>query len=361
MNEKPGRRRLFRVFLLAFAPLCGCNKPADAPASAANAAKSEAKISELAPPATPRKTATRRKKSKASSGTHIGEIPKDVWPEIFFDEPLKVLNEKRPVAAAKENVPAAATPPAGDKPSPQAELLPAPPGSEGDWVVMLSGDELANECMAIRSSLTAKLQSVGKYSGNYKDVRIDAGTLAAFAGIAGEHPEAPSWKANARYVRDVAAEIVKSASANGDKFYKPTKEAFDKLESLLTGSKPPDLEEAAEKVPFSEVVTRVPLMYRMERAFNYMKLNVNTDALLKKESTKVVHEGSVLAALAKVVASSGYNDADLNEYQRFADELQNCGIGVVEAAKNGDFEAYTAALDRGHKACVQCHDNFKNN
>lgn len=364
--DSDGRIAIFgpwTLILFAAVVTCGCSKPAAAPATATTPSnKSETKASETEASAAPRKNSAReKKKSKDKSAPHIGEIPRDVWPEVFFDKPLDVLRENAPVASATADPAATSTPPVDEKPPSQAELLPAPPGSAEDWVVLLSGEELASESAAIRASLTAKLQSVGKYSGNYKDVRIDAGTLVALAGIASEHPEAPGWKANARYVRDVSTEIVKSASANGEKFYKPTKAAFDKLDALLSGSKPPDLEEAAEKVPFSEVVSRVPLMYRMERAFNHMKLNINTEALLKKESAKVVHEGSVMAALARVIATPGYNDSDLADYQRFAEELQNAGIGVVEAAKNGDFEAYTTALDRGNKACVQCHDNFKNN
>lgn len=347
--------------LLLVAPLCGCNKPVAAPPATARETKVETPASDPPPASTTRKSAGRsKKKSKGNSAPHIGEIPKDAWPEIFFDEPLTVLRESAAVGSGNGQTPTRESPAPIEKPA-AAELLPAPPGSEGDWAVLIPGEDLANESIAIRSSLNAKLQSVGKYSGNYKELRIDAGTLAALAGIAGEHPEAPGWKSDARYVRDLAGEIVKSASANGDKFYKPTKAAFDKLDALLSGSKPPDLEQAAEKVAFSEVVTRVPLMYRMERAFNYMKLNVNTEALLKKESAKVAHEGAVLAALARVIASPGYDDVDLDDYQRFAEELQNCGIGVVEAVKGGDFAAYTAALDRGHKACTQCHDNFKNN
>lgn len=308
------------------------------------------------------------KGARDGSGPHIGEIPRDAWPEVFFDEPLSVYAEKgatRPVAMH-------ATPDAGNTGDsapekttgePSAETIGIAPSAQtsGDWGAILTAEVLADETKAIKSSLTDKLQSVGKYSGNYKELRVDAATLAIFASIANEFPDSPSWRPNAKYIRDAAAEIVRSASANGDKYYKPTRAAFDRLDALFSGSKPPGLEEASDSLPFPELVGRTPLMFRMERAFNYLKLNVNTEAAFKKEGAKVTHEGLVLAALARAVAAPTYEDADLDEYQKFARELLQCGTGVAEAVKNGDFAAYNAALDRGSKACTDCHSNFKNN
>ena len=367
--------------LLGFCAGCGSSsRPTDSPSSAANAEANDEAADGSAPASKPGKKSkgsassskkSSRGKSKDSRGTtgpHIGEIPRDAWPEVFFDEPLSVYAERgsAPAVASGAAPDARST---GDAPPERMTESPAEPGGTkspaasggSDWPSLLTGEVLADETKAVKSSLTDKLQSVGKYSGNYKELRVDAATLAIFASIANEFPDAPSWKANAKYIRDASAEIVRSASANGDKYYKPTRAAFDRLDTLMAGSKPPGLEEVSDSLPFSEVVSRTPLMFRMERAFNYLKLSVNTEAAFKKEAAKVTHEASVLAALAKAVAAPTYEDADLDEYQGYARELQQCGTGVTEAVRNGDYAAYTAALDRGSKACTDCHSQFKNN
>lgn len=299
---------------------------------------------------------------KPSDPSLVGEIPKEDWSQVFFEHPLQVASEGGPLALPRAR---AAETGVGANPGNPATKVersgPDTPARSGDWASLISGEDLADEVKAVKASLGDKLQSIGKYNGNYKDVKYDAATLAVLATIAIEHPDAPGWKPLARYVRDVSAEIARSAVGLGEKSYKPARAAWDKLDALLAGSKPPGLEETTDTRPISEVVKRGPLMYRMERAFNWMKLTVNTEAAFKKEGAKVRHEGAVLAALARAIADKGYSDADIDEYGAYSRQLSQSGLEVIEAAKDGSFRAYTQALDKGGKACAECHLNFKNN
>jgi hypothetical protein len=384
-------RSVDRVIAIALLALlaAGCGRSSKAPEARSHADRADR--STAAAPKKKRPSAKHSGKKPAkdpgTAESHVAAIPRKEWSNVFFSAPLAILAEKgseapptgdapgaansagasstdasstdaSPADASSAAAPAATTPPAQ-----AANETPAEPasGDAENWAVLLSGEDLGNEAKAIRASLTDKLRSVGKYSGHYKELRVDAATLAVLAAIAAEHPDPPSWRAHAKYIRDISAQIVRSAVANGDKFYKPTRIAFEKLDALLSGSKPPDVEEAAEKVPFSEIASRIPLMKRLERAFNYLKLSVNTEAIFKKESAKVAHEAAIIAALSRVIATPGYDDADLDEYRAFAQALQQSGLGVAEAAQNDDFTAYTAALDRASKACTNCHTEFKNN
>lgn len=346
----------------------GCGKPpaAEAPQEdpGATAEATPAKKPGKASKRKPGKTAGTNS-GKGGEAPHIGEIPKDAWPEVFFDEPLTVLAESDPTGVGPGNAPAgnpAASNSAPPSEAPSEPTTPTETSAKGaDWEQLLTGEDLARETKAVRASLSDKLQSVGKYNGNYKELRVDAATLTALANIAAEHSGAPPWKANARFVRDLSAEVSRSSSSVGDKYYKPARAAYDKLEALLTGGKPDDLEESAEKLPISELVSRVPLMYRMERAYNWMKLNINTEPLFKKELSKLAHEGAILAVLARMIADPTYPDGDDDTYRNYANELTQSGLGVVKACANEDFSAFTAALDRGGKACAGCHLDFKNN
>jgi hypothetical protein len=248
---------------------------------------------------------------------------------------------------------------------------PARTGSDGgggaskaggtDWATLISGEDLADEAKAARSSLTDKLQSVGKYSGNYKTLRVDAAVLSTLAGVAIDHPEAPSWKPNARYIRDVSAEVARASSANGEKFYRPAREAFDKLDPLLSGSKPAGLQDAAERVAFSEVVKRNYLMERMQRAYDWIKSNANSEGSFKKEAARVSHEAAILRVLSKIAEAPGFDSADDDEYRKYADAVTRSGLEIESAVKDQDFKAFAAALDRCYKACTECHQNFRNN
>ena len=100
-------------------------------------------------------------------------------------------------------------------------------------------------------------------------------------------------------------------------------------------------------------------MTRMERAYNAMKANVNTEAIFKKETEKVNHEASILAFLSTIITTPGYNDAEDDDYKKFTEIVKKSGLEIEAAVKEQDFKAYTSALDRCYKACDACHQNFR--
>jgi hypothetical protein len=134
---------------------------------------------------------------------------------------------------------------------------------------------------------------------------LPANRYPVLASIAPEHPDAPNWKTNAKYVRDMASQVSGGSTANGEKFFVKVRAAFDKLDELLAGSKPGGIEESADKVQFSEVAARNYLMIRMQRAYDAMKANINTEAIFKKETEKVNHEASILALLFRWATLKG--------------------------------------------------------
>lgn len=312
----------------------------------------------------PRKGEKSRK--KGPTGDHIGEIRKDAWPEIWFKDPLAIAAESGTVAgAAKATDLSAETKPTSSQ-SPAESVKPAAgkdaeaKGGATQWAAIISGEALANETKSIKNSLTPNLQDVGRYNSKWKEVRVDASTLAVVAGVARDVPDAPSWKQNAKYIRDVSSHIAGESKANGEQYYRKAREAYDKLDALLSGSKPPGLEESAENIKFSEVANRPFLMKRMERGYNWMKADINSEALFKKNSGRVAHEGAILSLLGKVIATPDYGDHDDPGYIESADAVSQSGRDIDEAVKKEDFKAYTEALDRSYKACSKCHEVFKN-
>jgi hypothetical protein len=306
------------------------------------------------------------KKKRAAPGKKIGGIPIDVWPEVWLKDPLAVAAEKGPAngaapATTGESDPVAAKTGTDGPPGEASTAAPGagttPAGS--DWTALISGEALADEAKAVKNSLTQNLQDVGRYNSKWKDVKVDSSELVVLAGVAIEHPEAPSWKANAKYIRDVASQIAAESKANGEKFYTPAKKAYDRLDALLSGSKPPDVGESADKVKFSEVANRYSLMKRLERSRDWLKSEINSEAALKKESAKVSREAAVLAMLGKVIETPDYPDSDADEYRNFARIVSKSGIEIQEAVKNQDFKGFAGALDRCAKACNQCHEQFK--
>jgi hypothetical protein len=345
----------------------GCSK-GPAKETAADDSSDEAAV-DAEPAAGGKENKPAKGKKKKTAGKFIGQIPIDAWPEVWFKDPLAIAAEKGPASAAvgasaKDEDPQVAKTGGSDAPPNKLEVgtTPAPvPEGGSEWATLINGEVMAAESKSIKNSLTDKLANKGRYDSTYKDLRVDAAALTVLAGIAPEHPEAPNWKANAKYVRDMASQVASGSTANGEKFYIKVRAAFDKLDELLAGSKPGGIEEAADKVKFSEVAARNHLMTRMQRAYDAMKANVNTEAIFKKELEKVNHEASMLALLSTVITTPGYNDADDDDYRKFTEIVKKSGLEIEAAVKEQDFKAYSAALDRCYKACTECHQNFRNN
>lgn len=291
----------------------------------------------------------------------IGGIPLDVW----FDDPLAVARNNAPIGGGMGAAPSAVAPPVATE-SPARTTAPpaspeASPGGGGDdgWKALLSSDDITDETKQARLRLTEALSTVGKYNGKYKDLQVDAAVLAVVGNIVGQHPEpGVSWKGNAKYVRDLSADVAKKRGL-GQKDYEATKTSFDKLADLLGGNKPGGLEESAATVPFSEIAGRGPLMLRMERAFTYLKANIKDEASFKKDAVQAAHEAAILAALSKVVGTDGYASSDEDEYKNFVKEMVKAGLDMSTAAKNDNYKDFSDGLNRAQKLCTECHTTYK--
>ena len=320
--------------------------------------------------AIPRKKST-KPKGTVRKGEQRKGIPKDVWPEVWLDRPSEVAGERGAgmgggLPAGGSTTPdqpatAATTPASPPSTSDTKPASPPPSGGTTDWVTLLPVEGFADESKSIRSNLTAKLQSVGTFNGSYREIQIDAAVLAALAQIAPDYPEAPSWKKNALLVRDVAAELGRESNSVGDKFYKPSRDAFDKLDSLLSGSVPPGLEAGPPRMQFVNIAPRYPLMKRFERAQTFLKGNINSAELLKKEADKVQREAGIVALLAQVILSEGYDSSDDDLYRELVSGVREGALKVLAATRDQEFDAYTAGLDLMYKSCTKCHSEFKNN
>jgi hypothetical protein len=356
-------------FAIAGLGIFGCgNRPSDKTEVTDNGSTSDDSVNTEETVAPKQKKSGKGKKpGKGGEAAHIGEIPKDVWPEIWLKDPLSVAAETGTAAgslpgaaASQEEKPAPTEVASADSNEKHAVAAAKKPG-EVDWKALIAGEVLADETKSLKNKLTASLQDKGRYDSTYKVMRTDAAVLAVLAAIAPDVPDTPSWKSNAKYVRDTASTVATVSEANGPQFYKKAKDAYDKLDALLTGSKPPDVAESADHIDFSEFGNRRYLMLRMDRIKNWMKSDVNAEGIFKKEASKVAQEASVLAVLAQVIATPGYDGYDADDYREFASTITQSALGIVTAAKDGDFKTYTSLLGAYDKACLKCHEVYKNN
>ncbi|MCA9114711.1 MAG: cytochrome c [Planctomycetaceae bacterium] len=284
----------------------------------------------------------------------IGDIPYDV----FYDNPTAVANDSATVAVATPD--AGTAPAAGGTAETPAESPPAAGSSSPlqDWKTLIAKQALEDEVSRLQNQLKASLVNVGRYNSTYQQVASDGTALGAMAYIALQHPEGPGWKDNAKYVLSLASTIADSASGRGRPAFEATQLPFEKINTILAGSKPPDLEEPDE-IDLSLSVYRSGIMERMRLAQDLMKKDYGREEDWAANRDKVLREASVLAAMTALIASPDYDSAEEMEYRQYVKDMVAACQEIISATKGENFDSYKTALDGVQKACDGCHMGYR--
>ncbi|MBC7967007.1 MAG: cytochrome c, partial [Fuerstia sp.] len=294
----------------------------------------------------------------------FGDVPMDA----FFDQPYTVASNATPIDGG--STPTAVVSNAGptDVPVPTVTETPtAPSGTEtttpsasGDsWGNLISEVELDNEVKAIRNFLNENLQSVSNYNSSMLMIPSKAATLGALAGVAMEHPNAVSWKDDAKYVRDLAKQMNSETLRSGPKDQKRILGLYEAMSDTLNRSRPADLAEPPESDGFAEVSPMALLMRRMEEAQNRMKTEAGTDSALASRKEMVAHEAALMATFAKIVTLPGYGYEDDPKFTGYAKTVVEAALTIKGAAEGNDFATYELALTKVSTSCNNCHMDYK--
>lgn len=312
----------------------------------------------------------------------FGNVPMDA----FFDNAYEVAADQTPVGgsanvastgsagssgdatgvvavASADPKPSTAEAPMDEAadPAESAKPEPAATAADGDsWVELISLAALEEEIKSIRNFMTENVQTVGTFNSSMLMIPPKAATLGALAEIAIQHPEAVSWKEDAKYVRDLAKKMNSSALQRGAKDQKRIQELFESVTDTLNRSRPAGLEEPPESDSFAEVAEMRLLMSRMEEAEKKLKTEAGSESAMGSKKEMIVHETSMLSVMARIVSMPGYGYGDDEKFTGYAKAVLTGAQAAKEAAESGDFAAYESALTTISTSCSNCHSDFKN-
>jgi len=288
----------------------------------------------------------------------IDGVPLDVWPDVWFEDPLAVAASGAGTSVeplkTRENKPQSEEEVGLDSPVKETS-----DSSARDWTRFVSADEIQLEVKDIRLTLRQAFQSVQRYNGQYKRVQVDGKVLAVLAAVVGEHPLAITWKDRAAHVRDLSAALADAVEGLGRKYYSPASNLYNQVDQLLSGNAPGKLKLASPQRAFEEFADRGTLMKRMQRADDWMKANASDEQSFQAETEQIRHESSFIALLTFVSSSRGYDLADEPEYQAQSQALIEAALDARQAAEKQNFTAFTDARERMKKACTACHLDFR--
>lgn len=292
-------------------------------------------------------------KIQVSTGRkEIDGIPYDV----FFDDPLAIVQTQGTLAD-----PGTVPVNPGSDPKNEPDPKPNTASAGTNWKEVIPKEILEAEVKRIRNKLTQYTQSVGNFNQNIFQIPPDAATLAMLAEIAIEHPDAVSWKDNAKYVRDLSYKMVEKDVIRGKKSYDVVKGAFENIVDAMNGTVPPGMEKTEDKRLFSDVADFGYLMKRLDRAEKWTKTNAGNEDGMKEEADTALQEAYIIATIAKVILTEGYGYADEDDdFKALARPMHEASLKMATAVKGSAFGAFDEGLNTVSQQCTKCHMIYKN-
>ncbi|HEY1601317.1 MAG TPA: cytochrome c [Pirellulales bacterium] len=258
--------------------------------------------------------------------------------------------------------PGEATPQAADDATPSAPSLKVPSTvpSGSRWSPLVSSTTLENEVKAQVQPLATAVQTpTGFKGGAYKAAREELTLLGVLFGVIGQYDGEVRWQKDANSLRDLFGRAGSNCKVGTDNSFNEAKLRSQDLSELVRGGTL-EARDAKEDFQWPEVANRPPLMKRMERSLRE-RLGPWTGS--KGEFTKhrdaILHEAELLAVLARVIKTEGYEYADDATYREYVDQLERQCQEIIEATKNGELPKAQSAASQMNKTCDACHGDFR--
>ena len=291
----------------------------------------------------------------------IGDIPYDV----FYEQPLMVAADTTVIGGGNTTAPPSnGTPAMANNDTSHSNTSEPPPaessagGGAVDWGTTIPMTMLQEELKAIRTRLTANLQSVGNYNRNAEAIALDGAIVAGLGAVVTVHPEADTWKDRGKFIRDLGYEIYSNAGPSGRAAFTATEEPFLKLQTAMDGGTV-DGVDAQEGVPFGDVIYVSDMMQRIEFTYNNLKANINTEARMKEDPAAVQRDLHMLAAMGTIMGTESYENVENPGYQKLIAAFVGGALQGVDAVKTENFDSFRDGLNKIQTTCSECHQQYR--
>lgn len=272
--------------------------------------------------------------------------------ETFFPDARQQLQGPRPARAITTTT------------TPASPSKPDPAGGSGEttrgWSKLISPEVLEDEIKSRQMMLAEAVQSPLKFKGGtYQKARAQLSLLATLFAITAEHDDAVRWKREAASMRDRLSRAGFNCKVGTDQSYSEAKARLDELDGLVRGDGPAQ-DEASGEPAWPAVADRQQLMQRLEESVegDLSRWTANAPDF-SRHHDQASHEAQLVAALAEVIASKGYDSADDETYRQHASAMQRAAVHVRQAAEQHNYEQARTAVGEIKKACSNCHEGFR--
>ncbi|MDH3718160.1 MAG: cytochrome c [Planctomycetota bacterium] len=272
---------------------------------------------------------------------------------LFEANPLDLLKGQRPAAGGRSQ---------SGGPDQPGSATPAKSGSSGAlaWSDLISAAVISDEIKAHRLTVAESVRSPAVFrSGGNRKLRQQFSVIAVMFGISAQYEADVRWKQIAAAARDSFARAARNAKAADQNTFRESKARSDDLDELVRGGSV-EFDQPEEKVLWSDVAQRRPLMARLKQAHEErLRPWTANQGEFERHLDEIRHEAEVLAALSEVIKHEEYEFYDDDVYVDYCSQMQDHAGTVSQAAKDKNLAEAQRAVGEISKVCSECHEGYR--
>ena len=261
----------------------------------------------------------------------VGERPKQLAPGAGTANPTQIANE----AAAEDK------------------------GGAFAWSKYIAGSTIEDEVKAIQLQLTKDVTTPIKFKSEYNKAHQSFSILSMLFGVVREYDDDVRWKKYAPEAQISFERAAANSRVGTIQAYESCKRRLGDLQEMVRGGTFAASEKPVEKLDWSIVIDRNPIMNRLEASRVTLKELTSNENAFKADVGKVFHETQMVAAMAQTLIRENMLDADDDGYSDYAKAMSAAATQAAEACKTQNFEEVSKAVNLIGQSCSNCHDDWK--
>lgn len=233
--------------------------------------------------------------------------------------------------------------------------------SRFSWSLLIAPNTLETEVKRLSQFLAKSVTTPSQFKGGgFKDARREFTELAVIFAVTALYDGDARWKDIAAGLRDSFSQAAANSKFGNDTTYREATLRKQDLAELIRGSRPKVPQADAAVADWSQIVTRPPLMQRLETAHQQRLLQWLADsATFQRNRTEIAHEAQIVALLANVIRREAFEYWDDETFADYAIDLQQAATDISSATDADNYEQARAAVSRATSACANCHDGYR--
>ena len=228
------------------------------------------------------------------------------------------------------------------------------------WSAIITPETTENEVKRLEQELRAKLTTRGRFRSDYAEFHRMFSVLSTIMGIIVDYDGDVRWKDQAPEVLASVSRAAANSRVGTVQAFQYSKQQIEYLTEMIRGGNFSGTEPPVETLDWSEIAWRSPLMQRLEQALaESIKPDLANNSEFKNHVERVTHEAEIVGALARVLCQEGMDEADEEDYVKYAQAMQRGARDLAEAARQQNYDLAARAANAIEQSCSDCHAEWR--